>query len=430
MPPQAEIPPKRRRGVVWLLAAAVVGVTALALTWLVQTTSRPERLLNEIDLALNQNQVSRARSLLDAWLARAPVDPIARIAEARVLIAENRPAEALQALEQARRLGAPPPRLDRDLGILYARAGRLVEAEQRLVRSVATDPKPDPPRDEALIRLYLGQFRLSEAAAQIERWAKAAPHDPRPYLWLAEMHRTNGNTRRLPAAYRAALQRDPNCDEARLRLAEVLPAEGETAEALQLCEEYLSRHPDDPAALSLAGRIAFDDGQTDRARRWLERAIHAGSTDPRAFESLARIALHTGGGPDEALTWIDRAIEVAPYDPGLHVLRATCLSRLGRADEAAAARAQADRLATEQQSLHNLRRQLLRAPHDPAPALAAARWLFDHGQTDEALVLALRAFSMPGGRAQAARLLADHYASANNPGLANFYRLEAERSPP
>jgi hypothetical protein len=103
MPPQAEIPPKRRRGVVWLLAAAVVGVTALALTWLVQTTSRPERLLNEIDLALNQNQVSRARSLLDAWLARAPVDPIARIAEARVLIAENRPAE--KPFKRSSRLG-------------------------------------------------------------------------------------------------------------------------------------------------------------------------------------------------------------------------------------------------------------------------------------------------------------------------------------
>ena len=413
-----------------LLAAALLIVGTAAIAWLAHAAAEPQRRFDSINTALQQNQTARARSLLDDWLEHSPESVEARIAEARVLIAEARPAEALRALDRARDLGAPPTRLDRDLGILYARAGRIAEAEQRLLRSIAADPTPDPPRDEALIRLYIGSLRLSEAGAQIERWAEAAPRDPRPWLWLGEMHRANGNTRRLPAAYRAALERDPNCDEARLRLAEVLPAEGESAEALRLCEDYLTRHPDDPVALITAGRIALDDGQTDRARDWLERAVAAGSADPRAFESLAQIALRSGDHPDRALAWIDRAIQADPHNSGLHVLRATTLNRLGRSAEAAAARAAADRLAAEQQTLHNLRRQILRAPHDPAPALAAARWLFEHGETDEALVLARRAFSMPEGRVQAAQLLADHYQSVNNPGLANFYRLEAKRQTP
>jgi tetratricopeptide (TPR) repeat protein len=429
MKPSATPIPNVRRIAPWLLAAATVAIVAAAVAWLTQA-AEPDRLRRSIDAALQSGQTDQARALVDRWRARSPDAPEALIAEARVLVAENRPADALASLDRARALGAAPERLDRDLGILYARAGRLAEAEQRLLRSVAADPAPDPPRDEALIRLYIGSFRLADAGAQIERWATAAPRDARPFLWLGEMHRANGNSRRLPAAYRAALERDPNCDEARLRLAEVLPAEGDTVEALRLCEEYLSRHPDDPAALVIAGRIALEDAQTDRARAWLERAVDAGSTDPRAFEALAQIALRGGDGPERALAWLDRAVEADPYDPGLRSLRASTLARLGRSDEASAARDEAARLSAEQKTLHNLRRQMLRAPRDPGPALEAARWLLDHGGTDEAVEIARRAFAMPGGRADAARLLADHYAAAGNSGLANFYRLEANRPAP
>ena len=74
-----------------------------------------------------------------------------------------------------------------------------------------------------LARIYLSTFRLPRAARAIERWRTLAPEDPRPYMWRNEIaSRSDVGHAILILNDRAALDRDPNLDEARLGLAREL----------------------------------------------------------------------------------------------------------------------------------------------------------------------------------------------------------------
>ena len=124
-----------------------------------------------------------------------------------------------------------------------------------------------------LARVYLTSYRLGEAAPVIERWRSLAPDDPQPYMWANEIaSRSDSSPSILIRNYRAALERDPNLDKARLGLAEQLSKDRRFEEAEQEFRTYLERRPKDTAALVGLGRNAFQAGDMEAARRHFEAA--------------------------------------------------------------------------------------------------------------------------------------------------------------
>ena len=139
-------------------------------------------------------------------------------------------------LERAQRLGFDRAPLEVLQAVYQARAGQINAAEPVLRRAFDQNLEPRAEVARELARIYLATYRLGQAAEVVERCRELVPSDPQPYMWINEIESRSGTT---PAVmirnYRAALERDPNLDKARLGLAEQLSKDRRFDEAE---EEY------------------------------------------------------------------------------------------------------------------------------------------------------------------------------------------------
>jgi tetratricopeptide (TPR) repeat protein len=418
--------PSHRHRWWWCIAGAALlalGIAVLAYWW----ADAPARAAAaETRAALARNRLAEAERAVARWVRLKPDSAEAHFERGRVLASLDRPQEALDAFDRARALGYREAPLERAVGLLLERSGRVREAEPLLERARERDQAPDSELDAALARLYLNGFRLGRAMEALDRWAAAAPQDPTPWNLRAEVDlRLNSGPRIVGEDYQEALRRDPRHDRARLGLAGALAAQGLYDEAIDHYQVYLNAHPDDVKALVGAGRAALDAGRPDEAMPWLDRALEIDPKDIAVLDARAAAALRRGRAA-EALELIDRALAIDPNDNERYHRRALALDRLGRRDEARAAREAANRLRREFAELEDLRVQLMKTPRDRDLQSRLAHWLLDHDRDEEGLLWARRALEGPGGHPATARLLADYYDRKGQAGLANFYRTQAE----
>lgn len=91
--------------------------------------------------------------------------------------------------------------------------------------------------------------------------------------------------------------------------------------------------PDDPRPLVYLGRIAREDGDLARARRFLERAVRLAPGSAIAQREMASTML-ADGNPEIARRFYVRALEIDPSDRLAQGFLACALHRLGRFDDA------------------------------------------------------------------------------------------------
>lgn len=409
--------------VVAALLAAAVASSGPARDWFGRTWR-----FQQIRAQLQARDYNSAARDLSTWIESHPKDAEAHYLLGMAQLGANHPQEAIHAFDRARRLGYPEAPLERAIGILFARAGRHREAEPMLLRDLSRSPAPDAERDEALAKVYLETLRLNLALQAIDRWAAAAPHQGKPHLWRAEVNaRLGASPARLAEDYQRALAIEPTLDDARLPLAEALAGAGRHAEALEHFRQYLNQHPNDANALARAAASALAEGEENEALGWVDRALSIDPNNVVALDARSSLAIRQRDN-QSALRWLDAAIAADPHNPEFHYRRALALERLGRADEARDARERHRRLQQEALELEALRKAIVAAPRDARTTLTLARWLIEHNRADEGEELAQRAFELPDGRRDAARLLADYYARTGNAARANYFRIEADRS--
>jgi tetratricopeptide (TPR) repeat protein len=242
-----------------MLPLAVAAVSYVALT-----QYREGRWARAVRQSFAARRYDHAREPLARWLAARPSSGEARYYEAWLAVADDRPHDALDAVQRATKLSFDSMLLRCLTAILHSRAGQFNEAEPTLRQAFdeASDPQAEVAQE--LARIYLKTFRLDQAASAIERWKRLAPENPQPYLWSNEIaSRSGGNAAALIVNYREVLARDPNLDKARLGLAEQLTRDRRYVEAEQEYHTFLERHPEDVSALVGLGRTAFQRGDHD-----------------------------------------------------------------------------------------------------------------------------------------------------------------------
>jgi predicted Zn-dependent protease len=410
------------------LILAVPAAAALV-AWVLWDQAQVRRDAQEAREAVASGDYERAREPLANWRRRRPDSLEALRLQARVFLGLGRneeAAETLRALREQGGTGAPVEALE---AVLLARAGRHGEAEPILLRVDDRRDSPDPLIAEALARVYLETFRLGAAQAVIDRWARAAPDDPTPYLWRAEIHeRSSDDPEPLIGDYLEALARQPDLGEAQRELAESLRRANRLDEARARFAAYLEQHPDDTEALVGAARTALSLADFDEAARHLDRAL--------ALDPKLSVAFHERGGlslnrnqPVKAWEDLSRAVELEPDNPDYRARLALALARLGRSQEAEAEAKRAEALRAEREELLRLRDRLVRSPQDRAVQCEAARWLIEHGHDEEGLRWARKVLAEePGNRGMHA-LLADYFDRRGEAGLANYHRFQLGPSP-
>jgi tetratricopeptide (TPR) repeat protein len=178
--------------------------------------------------------------------------------------------------------------------------------------------------------------------------ARQAQHGAAP-AWLAvgEALLGQGHYRHAEAAFRRAVQLDPQSLDARYGLAYCIDRTGRMAESNPHYRECLFL-PDPPAGGPPKKGVALYEIGRNHLREGNLAAAEAVFRESPGFWSaeyqLAKLLLHSSR-PREAEAIVDRLVAKLPLALELHALRARILDALGKPDEAMAARAMAERSA-------------------------------------------------------------------------------------
>jgi tetratricopeptide (TPR) repeat protein len=417
---------RRRLRVVAILTLAILAASGFALYPIVAVESQ-ERAIRRW---LRAGRTDQAAQGVEQWLKASPHSAAAHYYKARVAwLQQDLPTVDLE-LSRARELGYAQASLERLRGLLLARGTQTSEAE-RLLRPALEDAHGnDPEVAEALTRIYLGTFRLGEAAQILDRWMQESPRDARPYMLRAEIDVSNREGPEiLLERYRSALARDPTLEKAHLGLAEQLRFKGAYAEAAAEYAVYLARHPDDAVACAWAAHNAMEMDNLAEATRLFNHALARVPNDPEVLAVGAALELRQGH-LEEALGYFTQAVKAAPFDHRLRYRRVLLLSRLGRKAEASAELAMVDRLKKDLAQFAQLRKELLRNPTDPRLRSEAATWLMDHGHEEEGLEWANLVLRSDPAHPAMNRLLADYHRKKGHVGLANFHEAHLTNSAP
>jgi len=318
--------------------------------------------------------------VLGLWSAAAPAvaqrmpsDRAARLAEAERALAEERYDEAQATLDAlAAGLEVEEPVLAARLELELRRAGLLG----------ATGAAASVPA------------AVESAAAALERRTDLGH---RGCLLLADEAVAAGRIEAAVGWLRRALERRPDDDRARLRLALLEMGRGRTGEAARLALELLERHGGCPGILQLAGQALLAEGRAQAALDPLQRLVRL-APDRAEGRTLLATALLVERRFDEAVAEYERAVALEPT-PARRAALGLALALAGRTVEAVSL---LERLAEEHP-------EHVGAWNNLGVALAAA------GRIEEARAALRRALEIAPDDAQVRANLADLDARTPNP---------------
>jgi tetratricopeptide (TPR) repeat protein len=409
---------------VWLAAlVAVAGIAATA--YFAFDQYRVSQLAGRVRKLFAARHYDEAREPLRQWISQRPGSAEAHYYKGWLALAFDQPREAIEAIEQAQKLGLEPESVACLAAICQSRANRINEAAPILERAFRRQSEPRLEVAKEMARIYLTSFRLVQASEAIERCRLLAPEDPQPYLWRNEVAtRGSAEPAILIQNYRAALERDPNLDTARLALADELSKARRFDDADQEYRTYLKRNPNDAAALVGLGRNFFQGGDLDSATEYFEAAIKVDPRQPDALKELAQIDLRQGRF-QQACDRLGLLTEIQPYEYDVRYSFAQALKLAGDESRSQIETAHAARLRKEQDHILKLRASLLGHPNNPAIQFEVAKWMIENGHVQEGLNWTAEILRTEPRHGPTHRLLADYYQKQGNPGQANYHRLMA-----
>jgi Flp pilus assembly protein TadD len=275
-------------------------------------------------------RVEEGNAAIERALAAFPSNADLRLRWGRSLAQQERFADAAEALEAARRLGADDAATLALLADVTERAGRVEDARATLVAAVTRYPQ-DPALAHALGRLWLAEGKTEEALPPLEKAALARPSAAEFQLDYGRALEASGRTADAEAAYRKAIALSPNMPAPHFALGRLLQREGKKEEAQK---ELAMHHALYERGRRLVSAADVQDAQTSLAWTLLREGNAAEALErfralPETPESLRgqAAALQRLGRPADAVRALERAHDLAPEDARIALLLATERSR-------------------------------------------------------------------------------------------------------
>lgn len=386
--------------------------------------------LREARTSVEHYRNTEARDHLDVVLKVRPRDPEALLLAART-------ARRLGTYDQAGRLLADYEKVrgrdDTDLFLEQA----LLRVEQGEIdrlrgfcQSLITADHPSAPLAlEAMTRTYLRQFRYTEASECVKRWLLHRPDDVLALYCRAFLDEQRNLQRDAVAGYRHVLEIDPDYDEARGRLIELLLELHSASEALGHVDHLRRRMPGDPLMNVFLARCEDQLGQRDEAERLLDAVLARHPHFGRALFERGQLAVRAGKSR-EAEKWLRAAVAQEPGDYKVRYQLYLCLRSNGNTTEAAAEQERLTKIRGDMERIQEIVNDLMQQrPHDPALHHEVALISLRAGAVDEGKRWLQSALREDPNYAPAHQTLAVVYERTGEPGLAAHHRRLAEASP-
>ncbi|HEX6623847.1 MAG TPA: tetratricopeptide repeat protein [Pyrinomonadaceae bacterium] len=339
----------------------------------------PAKLI-QIQLNFDSGDAATAKRLADELLARlaqtapdgkqtpqllADVKTNALVLRGRANLRLKQAAAARADFEAARNLSPNSPIPHVNLADAAFAEGKRDESAQHIERALALD-RANFQAINGLINLSNVEKRLDAARARIEQLVSEQPSNAQLHFLLGNAYRA-GNTpppdaagqgggagqapdpQRAEAAYRRAVELDPDYIAAYSALAEIYFAQQRPDDAVAQYGKIAERRPDNSAAYRNIGMIESGRNNHDAAEQFYRRALSVQPDEPISANNLAMLyADHGKGNPDEAMRLAQEVVRRFPDEPGFadtlgwvyykKGLHAAAVEQLDKAVKAAAAR--------------------------------------------------------------------------------------------
>lgn len=289
------------------------------------------------------------------------------------------------------------------LGMSEAENGRFQESLPLLEKALATDPDKEIRRMVGLHleQAYMGLEQPLRAAEVVQTLLRDYPDDPdvlyvasrlfyqlssRSVAHLVDVAPNSFRVRQLmaelleaskqyaPAAdqYRKAIKLEPTAPGLHYRLGRMLILSSNDAaaweEARQAFQEELRIDPTYARCYVELAEMLRKQGQLDEAEKLFTRGLSLSADLPEAYVGLGRIMVAQGRLTD-ALAHFQEAVRLAPTSDLAQFELSQLYARLGRTQEAAAARALYEKLhSARMEKTINVLMRLDRAEEDSPPA--------------------------------------------------------------
>jgi len=258
------------------------------------------------------------------------------------------PGEAVRRAEECLEHEAPVGalRLLRSLSRKFPCEVRLRHLAARVLESLGRDREAEEEYRIALTldggtheialdfaELLLDQDRAAEGELLAKIAVEGMPDDGRALGVLGEAFKLQGKPDEAAAAFRYALEVDPDCAWAGRELCDILCDQGDMVGARKLVLDLLDRDPIEPYNYGFFGEILRRSGRTKEAMDAFEMALWLLPTYSWAARQLAGLFLEDGQG-DAAREVLHRSLDFDPEEPWLLACLGCVENQSGNALEA------------------------------------------------------------------------------------------------
>jgi tetratricopeptide (TPR) repeat protein len=329
--------------------------------------------------------------------------------------------EAFEQLRECERLNYPPEDIALERTLVRAMHGDLEQVEPHLL-SLLTQEHPDSAVIlETLVPIYLARFQVPRALLCVSRLLAEEPDNAYAYYWrgiLRELLLSHGQA---IDDYRRVLERMPDFDDARRRLAEKLLVVHHYEEARQHFEQLLVQTPGDQDLLLGLARAVHGLSDMAMAQTVLDRLLAIGPANGLALEERGKVAFELGQ-TEEAEKLLRKAVQLKPHQAQANYTLFQCLLQRGQKEEAAKYRAQFEQIETDSKRFEKVSALIRSRPQSVNLRAEAGILLLRHDQTAQGLGWLGSALQVDPYHPAANQALAGYYAQLGQEERADRHR--------
>lgn len=289
--------------------------------------------LQEAQQALEHNQIDKALSILHEFSATNSHFPGLQRELGRVYYRAGRLEEANAAFESAIHDDPSDDESVQMEGLILYRMGRQSAAIPYLERVRKWVPATNADANYVLALCYLKADRLDEARAAFARQFGTPANSAGSYLLLANMLLQERNADAAAQQAKNALALSPSLPMAHFTLGEVALQKNSALQAIDEFDAERRINPDYALAYDRLGEAYMRVDKLEEAQQTLIRAIALDRSDTDAFIKMGKVLLAKQDAPT-AIMYLKIAEKMAPNDFATHALLAKAYHTVGQDEDA------------------------------------------------------------------------------------------------
>lgn len=299
---------------------------------LVDEPDNADALLIRGGLRVRDRKLDEAVADVRTALRKEPQNQRAMLLLARTHALANERVLAKDAYRRLLEIDAKNPDAPRELAVLEAMDKNFDVAEDVLRKRLAIEPG-DLDTGARLVDLLASQKIWGEAETEARRLAALPDDKGIGQFQLARLYRAQDRKADSVAAFRKALERNPDWVPALEGLVGTLNEMGRRDEALAVVQEFVKKNPDNLSARFLEGGVRAGQGDVAEAEKIFNEIVSARPDASLAWAALANLSRDDPAGRIAAYK---RGLAANPGNAELGLLLGSEYEMAGRFDEAIA----------------------------------------------------------------------------------------------